>query len=284
VRVREPVFAGQFYDSDPQELKERIEWCFRHPFGPGGMPEPSKERRPESLGFMVPHAGYVYSGPVAAHSYYIIAKEGMPETFILIGPNHTGLGASVAVWPDGQWRTPLGSVRVDEELAEGILKASRFAKADTAAHEQEHSLEVQLPFLQYMFGEDFRIVPIAMLYQTPETAKDLGNAIVKAIRELGRDTVIIASSDMTHYEPHELAVKKDELALEKITSLDPEGLYSTVIDKDISMCGVGPVMTLIYVAKELGYGKAEVLKHATSGDITGEKAWVVGYAAVRIYR
>ena len=282
--IRKPVFAGQFYDADPQKLKERIKWCFNHPIGPGSVPTPSENRRPESLGFTVPHAGYIYSGPVAAHSYYQIAVEGRPETFILIGPNHTGLGASVAVWAEGSWKTPLGSVGVDEELTAEILKESRFAKADTSAHEQEHSLEVQLPFLQYIFKEGFRIVPIAMLYQTPETSKDLSNAIVKAIKSLGRDAVLIASSDMTHYEPQELAVKKDELALNRILSLDPEGLYSIVISKDISMCGVAPVMTLIYTAKELGYSKAEVLKHATSGDVTGEKAWVVGYASVRVYK
>ena len=284
MRVREPAFAGQFYDADPGELRERIEWCFKHQIGPGRVPEVSRVRKPSSIGYVVPHAGYVYSGPVAAHTYYWIAGEGRPETFILIGPNHTGLGASVAVWPDGAWRTPLGSIGIDEELASEILKSSRFARPDTSAHEQEHSLEVQLPFLQYLFREGFRIVPIAMLYQTPETAKDLSSSIVKAIKALGRDAVLIASSDMTHYEPHELAIRKDELALKRIVDLDPEGLYSTVIEREISMCGVGPVMTLIYVAKELGYGRAEVLKHATSGDVTGEKAWVVGYASLRIHK
>jgi len=282
---RKQVFAGQFYESDPQQLKERISWCFRHPLGPGEIPKVSHTRRKCSIGYMVPHAGYIYSGPIAVHTYYSIAKEGKPEAFVLIGPNHTGIGASVAIWHEGYWETPFGRIMIDDKFANEMLKESRFLEPDTAAHLQEHSLEVQLPFLQYLFeNNDFKIVPVTMLYQTPETAKDLANSIIKAIEKTGRDVIIIATSDMTHYEPHELAVKKDMMAIDRILKLDPEGLYSTVIQKDITMCGVGPIMTLIYVSKHYGTAKAELLKHATSGDVTGDKSWVVGYASVRFYK
>jgi AmmeMemoRadiSam system protein B len=278
---RKAVFAGQFYEADPEKLKDRIEWCFKHPLGPGSIPTPSSVRSKTSVGFISPHAGYVYSGPIAAHTYYYLAKEGRPDTFIILGPNHTGMGAAVAIWPDGVWETPLGRIEIDKELASEISENSNFAKLDTVAHSEEHSIEVQLPFLQYIFN-GFKIVPISMLYQSPETAKDLADAILKAVEDLQRDIIIIASTDMSHYEPHELAVKKDREALEKIVALDPEGLYSTVIERNITMCGVGPVMTLLYVARRLGSSKGEILKYATSGDVTGEMSWVVGYASVRI--
>ncbi len=278
---RKAVFAGQFYEADPEKLRKRIEWCFKHPLGPGSIPTASINRSKSSIGFISPHAGYIYSGPIAAHAYYYMAKEGKPDTFIILGPNHTGMGAAVAIWPDGVWETPLGGIEIDKELASEIFKNSNFAELDTLAHSEEHSIEVQLPFLQYIF-EDFRIVPISMLYQSPETAKDLAEAILKAVETLQRDIVIIASTDMSHYEPQELAVKKDREALEKITALDPEGLYSTVIEKNITMCGVGPVMTLLYIARHLKASRGEILKYATSGDVTGEVSWVVGYASVRI--
>ncbi len=279
---RPPVQAGRFYESNPQSLKERIEWTFTHPLGPGRVPKASSERKKRSIGFVSPHAGYIYSGPVAAHTYFRIAEEGNPDTFIILGPNHTGFGATIAVWAEGSWETPLGEAPVDEELAAEIIRNSRFAKPDTVAHSEEHSIEVQLPFLQYLFGK-VSIVPISMMYQTPQTSKDLADAILKAVEKLGRDIIIIASSDMSHYEPHDVAVAKDKLAIGKIIDLDPEGLYNVVMDKNISMCGVGPVMTLLYYAKAVEGKGAELLKYATSGDVTGEKTWVVGYAAVRVF-
>ncbi len=278
--TRPPVVAGQFYEADPDRLRSRIEWCFTHKLGPGKLPKPSGTRRPESKGFIAPHAGYMFSGPIAAHTYLKIAEEGKPDTFIILGPNHTGTGAPIAVYPDGEWLTPLGKAIVDAELAAEILRRSRVAAPDRSAHESEHSIEVQLPFLQYIFGE-VSIVPIAMLYQTPQIAKDLASAMVEAVRELGRDVVVIASTDMSHYEPHELAVRKDRIVLDRIEALDPEGLYDAVLTRGISMCGPGPAMVMLYFSKSLGATKGEVLKYATSGDVTGEKAWVVGYAAAR---
>ncbi len=280
---RPPVFAGQFYEANPEELKSRIEWCFTHPLGPGELPQGVSVRKKEAVGYIVPHAGYIYSGPIAAHAYLSLSHEGKAETVILIGPNHTGVGPAVSVFPEGEWVTPLGIVEVDSELASSILARSKFAKADVSAHEGEHSLEVQLPFLQYIFGSSFKIVPISMLYQTPETAKDLSLAINEAVNERGRDVTLISTSDLTHYEPHELALKKDLEALKRIEEVDPEALYSVVIEKNISMCGVGPVMTLLYLSIESGKRSSRVLKHATSGDVTGEKSWVVGYASIAVY-
>ncbi len=282
VRRRPPAVAGQFYEADPEALKHRIGWCFKHPLGPGKLPKPSARRVKESKAFMVPHAGYVFSGPVAAHAYLRIAEEGKPETFVIIGPNHTGLGSPVAVYPEGVWETPLGEVPVDADLASEVLRNSRFARADASAHDSEHSIEVQLPFLQYLFGNTFAIVPIAMLYQTPKVAEDVANALVKAVDALRRDIIIITSSDMSHYEPHEVAVRKDRMALDRILKLDPDGLYDVVLKKNITMCGVGPVMTALRASLAWGASSAELLKYATSGDVTGEKSWVVGYATVRI--
>jgi len=282
--TRKPAAAGYFYESDPDELRRRISSLFTHRLGPGRLPRASSERRRESIGYVVPHAGYIYSGPIAAHVYTYVANEGRPDTFIILGPNHTGYGASIAVFPEGEWASPLGSVAIDSELSKEIVSESSFAKLDAVAHEGEHSIEVQLPFLLYFFGSTFKIVPIAMLYQAPQVARDLAKAIHKAVDRLGRDVVVIASSDMTHYEPHEVAVRKDKLAINKILSLDPEGLYNVVMSREISMCGVGPVMTLLYYSIMLGCRKAELLKYATSGDVTGEKTWVVGYAAIRFSR
>jgi len=283
VRRREPAVAGQFYEADPESLRKRIEWTFLHKIGPGKVPRVTATRIKESVGYIVPHAGYIYSGPVAAHAYLKIAYEGRPETFIILGPNHTGYGSAVSVYPEGIWITPLGEVEVDKELAEEIVNNSVFAKLDVGAHEYEHSIEVQLPFLQYLFSSNIRIVPISMMYQTPEVAKDLARALLMALEAVRRDVVVIASTDMTHYEPHELAVKKDRMALEAILELNAERLYKVIVDNNISMCGYGPVMTLINYAKQVGAKKAELLKYATSGDVSGEKSWVVGYAAVRIY-
>jgi len=280
---RLPAVAGMFYEADAEALKAQIEWAFRHPLGPGSLPTVSNERQPLSKGFVVPHAGYMYSGPIAANSYFQIAAEGPAETYVIIGPNHTGLGEIVSVYPSGVWVTPLGEVEVDTELARTIISASSFAAPDEKAHLYEHSVEVQVPFLQYLFGDRFRIVPIVVYEQTPEIAEDLGKAILEAAEKIGRDIVVIASSDFTHYEPHDVAVAKDKLAIEAILELDPLKLYQTIQKYSISMCGPGPVMAMLYHARELGAKNAELLKYATSGDVTGDRSSVVGYAAIRVH-
>jgi AmmeMemoRadiSam system protein B len=281
--VRRPAVAGYFYEGRRESLIKQIEWAFTHKLGPGHIPRVSEVRNKESIGFVVPHAGYIYSGPIAAHSYARLASEGKPEVFVLLGPNHTGAGEAVSVWSEGAWETPLGRANVDVDLAKEIISNSRYARPDKLAHYEEHSIEVQIPFLQYLF-KDVSIVPIAIMYQVPEISEDLATSIFKASSKLGRDVVVIASTDLTHYEPHERAVEKDKIVLDKIKSLDPVGLFDVVLRKNISMCGVAPVMTLLYYAKLSGSSGAEVLKYGTSGDVSGDKSLVVGYSAVRILK
>lgn len=281
VLKRIPVVAGSFYESSPNKLTSMINWCFTHELGPGKLPTVGS-RSKESIGYVVPHAGYMYSGPVAAHVYYRIAAEGMPNTFIILGPNHTGIGTAVSIYDRGLWGTPLGDVEVDSDLASEILKHSNYVDVNYDAHKYEHSIEVQLPFLQHLF-KDFKIVPVVISYQVPEIAKDLARSLVNASRKLGRDVVVLASSDMSHYEPQSVAYEKDREVLERVVRLKPEEVFEVVNEKGVSMCGVGPVMTLLYYANLLGGSRGEVLKYATSGDITGDLDAVVGYASVRIF-
>ncbi|MEM0361498.1 MAG: AmmeMemoRadiSam system protein B [Sulfolobales archaeon] len=281
VLKRIPVVAGSFYESSPNKLTSMINWCFTHELGPGKLPVVGS-RSKESIGYVVPHAGYMYSGPIAAHVYYRIAAEGLPDTFIVLGPNHTGIGTAVSIYDRGIWSTPLGDVEVDSDLASEILKHSNYVDVNYDAHKYEHSIEVQLPFLQYLF-KNFKIVPIVIAYQVPEIAKDLARSLVNASRKLGRDVVVLASSDMSHYEPQSVAYEKDREVLERIVRLKPEEVFEVVNERGVSMCGVGPVMTLLYYANLLGGSKGEILKYATSGDITGDLDAVVGYAAVRIF-
>lgn len=280
--ARRPVVAGQFYERDPERLRKQIEQCFTHPLGPGRLPsgEPGQER--VSLGFIVPHAGYMYSGPVAAHAYYQLSLEKNPEVVVILGPNHTGVGPSVSVYPGGFWRTPLGDVPVDEQVATSIVDNSRFAKLDTSAHEYEHSIEVQIPFLQYTIRRSFSIVPVVILNQVPRVAEDLARSILKAAETLGKELLVIATTDLTHYEPHEVAYSKDRLVIDSILKLDPETMFKTVVERDISMCGPGSTMALLYLARALGSKGARLLKYATSGDVTGERDWVVGYASIQV--
>ncbi len=273
--------AGYFYESDPDRLRKQIEWCYKHELGPGDLPKVSSSRNRMSLGYVSPHAGYMYSGPIAAHVYYNLAKEGAPRTVIIIGPNHTGLGTAVATMLEGVWVTPLGEVEVDSEITKILVKESSYLDISPEALMYEHSIEVQLPFLQHIFNSNFKIVPIVMALQTPETARDLADALYRII-SMGIDVVVIATTDWTHYEPYEDAKRKDLEALKYVENVDPDGLYNYIVTYNVSACGFGAVMTLLYLAKKLGYGKAVVLKYANSGDVTGRKDSVVGYAAIRV--
>lgn len=237
------------------------------------------EKGPRNIvGFMCPHAGYIYSGPVAAHAYYNLALDGRPEVVVLFGPNHYGLGSAVAMMREGFWRTPFGDVEIDAQVADQILRESRIVDVDEAAHRREHSIELQLPFLQFLYGSAFRFVPICFLMQDLETSREVGKAAAKAL--LNKNALVIASSDMTHYEPQERAERKDRKAIDAILRLDEEGLYSTVESYGISMCGYGPAMAAITAVKELGAKEAKLLCYKTSGDITGDYSAVVGYASI----
>jgi AmmeMemoRadiSam system protein B len=196
--MRKPAVAGSFYPGSLAGLQRQIEDCFKHPLGPGALPGEGKPVERHTLGLVSPHAGYIYSGPVAANGFFWIAAEKRPGTVVIVGPNHRGLGAAVAVGRERTWQTPLGTVEVDVGMGEAIVAAGHWAKWDDLAHSMEHSLEVQVPFLQYIYGSEFRIVPIAMLRQELEIAQDLGRAIAATLK--GKDGLVIASSDFSHYE------------------------------------------------------------------------------------
>jgi len=282
MRIRKPAVAGLFYEGTPESLKKRLEWCFKHKLGPGKLPKVNPQGSRRIVGLIVPHAGYMYSGPVAANAYYALALDGIPEIFIILGPNHQGVGSLIATCESEVWQTPLGDVLVDTRLAKEIVKESGIVDIDDEAHKYEHSIEVQLPFLQYIYGSNFKIVPIAMMLQDMESSRILGNALAKVLKEF--NAVIIASSDFTHYEPHDVAKSKDMKAIEKILRLDPEGLFDVVKRNNITMCGVGPVATMLTAAKLLGASVTQLLRYATSGDITGDKAQVVGYGAIAVLK
>jgi hypothetical protein len=278
VKIRRPCQAGAFYAGTAESLKKQIENCFLHKLGPRKLPEVVKPGSRRIIGLVCPHAGYMFSGPVAAHAYYKLASDGKPDVVVLFGPNHTGYGGALAVMNEGVWRTPLGDVEVDGEVANRIVRESRIVDVDDSAHRFEHSIEVQLPFLQYLYGSEFKIVPICFLMQDLSSAREVGQAVAKVLAE--KNAVIIASSDMTHYEPQERATKKDKLALEAVEAMDEAKFYSIVEAHRVSICGYGPIAALITAAKILGAKGAKLLCHKTSGDVIGDYSSVVGYAAV----
>ena len=281
--IRKPVVSGLFYSDNPLSLIKEIEWSFSHHVGPGALPSSSEGQERLSIGYVSPHAGYVYSGPVAAHAYYHLSLEKTPDTIVIIGTNHSGLGENVSLAPWKEWETPLGKVMVDVEARDYLIKNASIIKPDYLAHIEEHSVEVQLPFIQYIYSDKVKIVPIVIGIHTPEAAIDIAESIVRATNELSRDVVVLASSDFNHYESHDITVKKDEAAISKILELNTHGFYKTLVDMDISICGPGGIMSLIEIAKRLK-ARAMLLKHATSGDISGNKTAVVGYAAIKFSR
>jgi AmmeMemoRadiSam system protein B len=229
------------------------------------------------VGLICPHAGYVYSGPVAAHAFYELAIDGKPDTVVILGPNHTGYGSGLALMREGIWRTPLGDVEVDSGLADAILHETKSVDVDDTAHRYEHSIEVQLPFLQFLYGNSFKIVPLCFLMQDYDSALEVGRALVEALD--ATNTVVIASSDMTHYEPAKVAASKDQAALKAVTDMDAKRFYETVETQNITACGYGPITSLITYGVVM-CAKAQLLSYHNSGDITGDHSSVVGYAAV----
>jgi len=278
--VREPAVAGSFYEATRERLLAQLKWCFEHPLGPGALEKRGELGTRASTGFIAPHAGYMYSGPVAAHVYYKLAQEKPPETIVLVGPNHTGMGAPISLAPWKAWRTPLGLVRVDTELRDLIIKKSKVIMPDYEAHIFEHCLEVQLPFIQYALGEEVKILPIVAFDQSLEAAIATAEELLALAEELGRDYVVIASTDFNHYEPHKITCEKDEKALRAIESLDPKEFYKVVTKENVSVCGPFAVAVLVHIHKKRSGKKPILLKHATSGDVSGDKRYTVGYASV----
>jgi MEMO1 family protein len=265
--MREAAVAGQFYPAWPKELKDTIKFMVE-----------KDARKIDAVGLVSPHAGYVYSGPVAGA---VFSRVIFKDTFILIGPNHRGLGKQFSIMTEGSWKTPLGQARINSTLAEMILHESDNLEEDSLAHQYEHSLEVQVPFLQY-FKPDVMIVPIVLSQGDPSIYEEIGRAIARALKRPGNEAVIVASSDMTHYEPHEKAKEKDNKAIEAILDLDSDELVKRITRYHITMCGYAPAISLITAAKELGAHKAELVKYQTSGDTSGDFSSVVGYAGIII--
>jgi AmmeMemoRadiSam system protein B len=277
-KVRLPCQAGAFYEGRTEPLKRQIEQCFLHALGPGKLPDVVKTGSRQIVGLVCPHAGYMFSGPVAAHAYCKLALDGKPDVVVVLGPNHTGYGSALATVNEGLWRTPLGDVEIDSETANQIVREARIVDVDESAHRFEHSIEVQLPFLQYLYDSHFKIVPICFLMQDLSSAREVGQALAKTLAN--KNAVIIASSDMSHYEPQEKAVKNDLLALRAVEAMDEAKFYSTIESHNITACGYGPIIALIEAAKIMRAKEAKLLCYKTSGDVIGDYSSVVGYAAV----
>ncbi len=262
---RQPAVAGQFYPVKAESLRKLLSEL---------IPSPSSKR--PALGIISPHAGYVYSGAIAGKTF---ARVEIPGKIVILGPNHHGFGPPAAVYPSGTWLTPLGKVGIDSRLAQDILRSCPKMTADEAAHRFEHSLEVQVPFIQALAPEA-TIVPICLGHVPLPDLLAMGEALGKVLSEQGRGVLMVASSDMTHYEPGEAAREKDRRALDRILALDPEGLFRTVREGEISMCGVLPVVVMLVAARQLGAARATLVHYGNSGDVTGDQSQVVGYAGV----
>ncbi|MEM0444832.1 MAG: AmmeMemoRadiSam system protein B [Nitrososphaerota archaeon] len=276
---RYPAVAGYFYESDRERLRKQIEACFTSKHGPGSLPVKGGSGAPPIL--VSPHAGYVYSGPVAAHSYLQASLGSMPKSVVVVGPNHHGEGSEVSIYPPGSWVTPLGDVEIDAELSKKLVEESDLISMDEFSHVYEHSIEVQLPFIQFIYGH-VKFVPICMLNQSIDAAMHVGEVLAKAIERPG-ETLVVASSDFTHYEPHDVAVSRDRPVIEKILRLDVEGFYTEMRDRGATLCGYGPIGAVMRYAELKGYSVARLLKYATSGDTSGDRSSVVGYASIAFY-
>jgi|SRR5581483_7404405 len=263
--VRHPAVAGQFYPRNPVELANEV----RTYTAVDATPLPA-------IGCIVPHAGYMYSGHVAGAVY---GRLELTPRIVLLCPNHTGMGAPLSIMSEGEWETPLGNAQIDSQLANQLKTRCSLLSEDTLAHRREHAAEVQIPFLQARL-ENFAFVPIAVGTGKFETLQALGQAIAETISAAGTRILIIASSDMNHYESDDITRQKDSLAISPVLALDPRGLYDVVTSQNITMCGFGPAVAMLTAARRLGATSAELIKYATSGDISGDRNMVVGYAGI----
>lgn len=269
--VRHPAVAGRFYPGNSEQLRAEAERYL-------SQPQSTKLPPVRAIGCIVPHAGYVFSGHVAGA---VFARLEVPRRCILLCPNHTGMGRALAVMSEGGWETPLGEVPIDGELATSLKKRCPALHEDSAAHRAEHAAEVELPFLQ-LCQPELRFVPIALGTGQFEPLEQLGNALAEVISSRSGPILIVASSDMNHYESDVVTRAKDHRAIERILTLDPRGLYDVVTQQRITMCGFGPAVAMLTAARQLGAKSAELVKYATSGDVSGDREMVVGYAGVTV--
>ena len=292
MRTRKPHVAGQFYAGTKSELEQQIAACFTHPFGPGELPHATDSGPRNVVGIVSPHAGYDYSGSVAAHGYGRISKDGNPGVFIVLGPNHYGGGSGVSTQTEGSWETPLGAITIARDLAKDIQITSGIIDIDDTAHSAEHSIEVQLPFIQFISKGKAQFIPICSWMQDLETSREIARSIYDKTKD--KDFVIVASSDFTHHERRiaDTDEKKmlakieesDKRAIDAILALDDAKLNELGESQKVTMCGYGPITTLIALAKLLGSVRAEFLAHRTSYDITGDAGYVVGYSSIVFLR
>lgn len=278
VIVREPVVAGTFYNLNPDMLRKEIETCFKHMLGPKKM----KEQK--IIAAVVPHAGYEFSGAVAEWVYSRIEK----ANYIILGPNHRGIGYNYATMKNTLWKTPLGGILIHNDAVEELVKNCKILQYDFIPHQYEHSIEVQLPFLQHRFGDKFKIVPISIINEFAddtllEGCRLLGKCIADFVKKSKEKWIILASSDFSHYVPQEIAEKTDKYVINSILKLDEKKFFQRINAKNASVCGFGGIAIAIVAAKQLKAKKGELLKYATSGDVTGDTSSVVGYASIVFY-
>lgn len=267
METRKPVVSGMFYYHEPKNLKDQLSRFFE------------KTKTGGCLGVVSPHAGYEYSGQTAAHAINSLKPA---KRFLILGPNHSGLGSEFSMMSNCDWETPLGVAKIDNDLAKE-LKKCKILEEDDLAHMNEHSIEVQLPFLQFRFGSDFRFVPISIMNtdyskEFLQNCDSLGSFIAKIIKS--GDVRVIASSDFSHYLPHKIAKEKDDKAIEKIKNLDLAGFFKTLDDVNASVCGYGPIVILMSIAKNLGLKKVDLIHRSSSGDSTRSFSSVVMYNAI----
>jgi AmmeMemoRadiSam system protein B len=264
---RKPAVSGQFYPSSSSALTEQVR----------GFIQEDVEKA-HAIGIVSPHAGIMYSGAVAGA---VFSRIRFPGTFVLIGPNHTGMGSPVSIMSSGTWQMPIGELKINEDLAKKMMEHSDIIEEDPLAHAMEHSLEVQLPFILF-YSADVSIVPVTMMSDSLETCRVVGETIAHAVKTARDPVTIVASSDMSHYVSDSTARVKDRKAVEKVLALDPEGLYNIIRKEGITMCGFMPVTTMLFAARQLGAKKAELVRYMTSGEVSGDYDYVVGYAGMII--
>ena len=275
MEIRTPAVSGTFYPDDEKELKSLIRDCFMHSIGPGKIPPTDSEQK--IYGVICPHAGFVYSGPVACHSFYSISSS-TSEMAIITGPNHYGIGQSIASMVDASWKTPLGLMEVDSESALGLRDSLDILELDSFSHSKEHSIEVQVPMLQETFSHEMKILPVSLINQEQQTATKVGSAIAKIAQK--KDALLIGSSDFTHYEENEFAHRQDLALIDPILKLDVDEFYKILYERHVTACGFGAIASTMIACKELGATEGKLLKYATSGDVSGDKSSVVGYASI----
>lgn len=271
MNIRPPAVAGTFYEGTADRLRAQVDGCFE-----AAAPAPAAKE--PLLGAVVPHAGLMYSGHVAAALY---ALADLPKRLIILCPNHTGAGHFAAIQREGAWRTPFGDVPIDTPLADALMARTSLLAVDARAHSREHSLEVQLPFLQRVL-RDFTFVPICLGAHRYDYAEEIGRVIADVVKNEATPVAVLASSDLNHYEAQDETLRKDQLAIDQVLARNPRELWRVVDEFDVSMCGFIPTTAMLVATNALGARNARLIRHATSGDINGDYSHVVGYASILI--